>query len=123
MDSSTGLTIHVVVQDAGAVVMKLSGNLDAESSPGSLPRILDALDQSQTGAIMDFAGVKFISSAGLGVLVETQRRAQAAAKQLALVHLPPQLYKIFKVSRLDQVFRLCQDENDAIQALRPPPQS
>ncbi len=123
MNSSTGLTIDVVVQDAGAVLMKLSGNLDAESSPVSLPTILDALDQAQTGAVMDFAAVRFISSAGLGVLIEAQRRAQAAAKQLALVHLPPQLYKIFKVAKLDQVFRLCQDENDALQALRPPPQS
>jgi anti-anti-sigma factor len=119
MRSRIELTVRAAAQNPGVAIVTLSGNLDTHTAPAASAGILDALQQSAAGLILDFAAVDFISSAGISVLIDTQKKAQTAGKQLALVHIRPNLYKIFKIAALDQVFRFFEEESDAMQALWP----
>jgi anti-anti-sigma factor len=98
-------------------VVSLSGRLDLEAVEADSPALLQALQQSAAGIIVDLGGVEFISSSGLRMLLAADGDAQGSGKRVALVRAQPSVYKIFKVAGLGPKFRFFDDENAAVQAL------
>ena len=64
------------------------------------------LDEVAPPCVIDAGGLEYISSAGLGVLLKTQKRLLAAAGKLRLVGLKPHLRDIFTYSGFDQLFEI-----------------
>jgi anti-sigma B factor antagonist len=84
----------------GAVVM--SGRLDAAQSPAAL-----AFLEKVNGAVtLDCRGLEYISSAGLGVLLKTQKRLTGAGGKLRLTGVSRHLEDIFRYSGFDQIFEI-----------------
>jgi anti-anti-sigma factor len=50
--------------------------------------------------------LEYISSAGLGVLLKTQKRLMASAGKLRLSGVQPHLRDVFTYSGLDQIFEI-----------------
>ena len=98
-------------------IVALSGRLDMETANADSPALQEALQQSAAGVVVDMGAVEFISSSGLRMLIAAHQSAQNAQKPLALVRAQPSVYKIFKVSALDAMFRFFDDEAQAIQTL------
>ena len=98
-------------------VVLLSGRLDMEAVETDSPKMLQALEQSAAGIVVDLGGVEFISSSGLRMLLAAQLDAEGAGKTVALARAQPSVYKIFKVAALNAKFRFFEDESAAIQAL------
>jgi len=115
------VTIRAAEQNPKVVVVKLAGHLDSHTAPPAATKMLAALEQSAAGVILDLGALDFISSAGISALIDTQKKAKAAGKQVALIHTHPSTYKIFKIAALDKVFKFYEEEADALQALWPPP--
>ena len=84
----------------GAVV--ISGRLDAAQCPAA-QSFLDGVDGSVT---LDCIGLEYISSAGLGVLLKTQKRLLAAGGKLRLTGVNRHLRDIFLYSGFDQIFEI-----------------
>lgn len=84
----------------GAVV--LNGRLDAAQAPAAQ----GFLDQVHGVVTLDCGQLEYISSAGLGVLLKTQKRLLAAGGKLRLVRLKPHLRDIFTYSGFDQLFEI-----------------
>ena len=97
-------------------IVQLSGRLDMATADADSPMVMQALEESVVGVICDLAGVDFIGSAGLRMLIAASQRAQATGKQIALIRVQPAVYKIFKVASLDQMFRFTEDESEAVEA-------
>ena len=57
----------------------LSGRLDTTTAP-ELEKALQAADASVTELILDFAGLAYVSSAGLRVLLTTQKKMNKQQK-------------------------------------------
>ena len=55
---------------------------------------------------LDCSELEYISSAGLGVLLKTQKRLLATGGKLRLVGLKPHLRDIFTYSGFDQLFEI-----------------
>jgi len=100
-------------------VALLSGRLDITAAEAASPVVLDALEQSASGLIVDLGGVDFVGSAGLRALLSVRKKADAAGKLVAVIRAQPAVYKIFKVSGLDAVFSFFEDEDEAVAALWP----
>jgi len=100
-------------------IVHLSGRLDGTTSDAAAPTIMDALTQSGAGIIINLAGVDFISSAGLRVVLLLRKKAETDGKRLALIAAQPPIYKIFKISELDKLLHFFEDEAQAIRALWP----
>jgi anti-sigma B factor antagonist len=82
----------------GRVVV--TGRLDA-SQAATAQAFLDKL----TGeVVLDCAALDYLSSAGLGVLLKTQKRLTAAGGQMRLVGVSRHLRDIFTYSGFDQIF-------------------
>jgi anti-anti-sigma factor len=84
----------------GEVVV--SGRLDAAQSDAA-QSFLDALDGLVT---LDCAKLDYISSAGLGVLLKTQKRLMGSAGKLRLIGVNRHLQDIFLYSGFDQIFEI-----------------
>jgi anti-sigma B factor antagonist len=84
----------------GAVVV--AGRLDAAQAPAA-QAFLDGIQGSVT---LDCAQLEYISSAGLGVLLKTQKRLLGAAAKLRLSGLRPHLRDVFVYSGFDQLFEI-----------------
>jgi anti-anti-sigma factor len=100
-------------------VVRLPARLDSLTVEAISQQVMDALEQSAAGLILDFSGVDFLASAGLRGLLVVRKRALETGKQLAMLCVHPTIYKIFEISVLDETFRFFEDERDAIQALWP----
>lgn|SRR5512135_331374 len=82
----------------GRVVM--SGRLDANQA-ATAQAFLDRLDGQ---IVLDCAALDYLSSAGLGVLLKTQKRLMAAGGRMRLVGVSRHLHDIFTYSGFDQIF-------------------
>jgi anti-sigma B factor antagonist len=88
-----------VVED-GRVTLK--GRLDAAESDRALA-VLRRLDRPLT---VDFSGLDYISSAGIGVLIETYKRLTASGHTLKLVNLLPRVRNVFAYAGLDRILTI-----------------
>ncbi len=78
------------------------GRLDAAQAPAA-QAFLDALQGAVT---LDCGGLEYISSAGLGVLLKTQKRLLAAGGKMRLTGVNRHLQDIFRYSGFDQIFEI-----------------
>jgi stage II sporulation protein AA (anti-sigma F factor antagonist) len=101
------------------MVVSLTGNLDTRTSPAARLKIVEALEQSAIGLLMDLSALQFISSAGISVLLDVNKKAQDGGKKVGLCRAQPSVYKLFKITELDKVLRFFEEEEDALQALWP----
>ncbi len=77
-----------------------SGRLDAAQC-AKAEAFIDAAGAVQA---FDFAGLEYISSAGLGVLLRRHKRLVASGARLRLINVNSHIYDIFRFSGFDQVF-------------------
>jgi anti-sigma B factor antagonist len=84
----------------GKVVV--AGRLDAAQAAAA-QTFLDGVDGTVT---LECSGLEYISSAGLGVLLKTQKRLLAANGKLRLAGLKPHIVDIFTYSGFDQLFEI-----------------
>jgi len=81
--------------------LALVGRLDAAQAP----KMQAALDALNGAARLDFSRLEYVSSAGLGVLLKTQKRLGVAGG-LTLVNVNPHILDVFRYSGFDQIFRI-----------------
>jgi anti-anti-sigma factor len=87
---------------SGEVVM--AGRLDATQCEAAL-QFLNALPDPR---VIDLGRLEYIASAGLRVMLLTQKRARAAGAAIQLVNLRPQVHDIFRYAGLDRIIDMQQ---------------
>ena len=92
----------LTIDGKGPGVVTFAGRLDAAESP----RAQAALDAVSGIVKLDCTGLEYISSAGLGVLLKTQKRLLAANGKLRLTGVNRQLRDIFMYSGFDQILEI-----------------
>jgi anti-sigma B factor antagonist len=85
---------------AGEVLLK--GRLDAAHCETAL-QFFDGVADPH---VVDLAGLEYISSAGLGVLLKTQKRVMAAGRGLRLVNVNRHIGDIFRYAGFDKIFEI-----------------
>jgi anti-sigma B factor antagonist len=90
------------IESGPAGVAVARGRLDAAQAPAA-QAFLDAVEGVVT---LDCSGLEYISSAGLGVLLKTQKRLVAAGGKLRLAGVNRHLQDIFAYSGFDQLFEI-----------------
>ncbi|HLX13362.1 MAG TPA: STAS domain-containing protein [Bacteroidota bacterium] len=63
-------------------------------------------DRVTTSAVVDFRELEYISSAGLGVLLKTQKRLKESGNGLKLINFNRHITEIFQYSGLDKIFEI-----------------
>ena len=104
----------------GVDVCTVIGELDVSSAP-KLRQALVELVAAAPGpplVVVDLAGVDFLDSTGLGVLLGGLKRVRARDGALALCRAEPQVRKVFDVTRVIEILPVHDSVDDAIAAVR-----
>lgn len=96
------ITVHSERIDA-AIAIQFKEDMRRETETDA-PRI-----------ILDLAGVEFIDSSGLGAIVASMKQI-GSERRLDLAGLQPVVEKVFRLTRMDTVFRLFDSLDDALSA-------
>lgn len=74
-------------------------------------------EESVPKLLLDFRNVEHLSSAALGMLITLNKQLSERQGRLVLANIHPQIYEVFKITRLNKLFNIHSNTEDAIQAL------
>ena len=106
------------------IVLTPVGRIDylaAADFERALVPLLDPDSGSQRGLVIYLAGVDYISSVGLRVLMIATRALRARGARIAAAALQPSVQEIFSVSRFDRVVELFPTVQAALSAISTSP--
>jgi anti-sigma B factor antagonist len=69
------------------------------------------------GIVFDFEQVKFFSSQVLGLLLDVRARLKTYNGEVVVSAIEPRLYRVFKITNLDKIFRFFPDRQSAVKAI------
>ena len=107
---------------ADVVVVAPTGRID-HATAGGLERVvvplLDPAAGSGAGLVFDLAGVSYLSSVGLRVLMIAGRTMGARRARIAVAALQPVVAEILAISRFGNVVEVFATTRDALAAISP----
>lgn len=116
-NSSSALPIDVVVDRpaSGVVVATVSGELDMLTAPSLRATVTAELTDCAV-LVIDLAGVSFLGSAGLAVLVEASHEAERRQVELRVVATGRTVRRPLEITGLDEVLTTFPTRDDAVGA-------
>ena len=90
------MTIERTQRD-GATILTLSGRLDTITAPQLQEVLIPALEGGAK-VVLDFAGLAYVSSAGLRVLLLGQKAATARGAAMALTGVSAEIMEVFDMT-------------------------
>ncbi len=80
--------------------------------------LLPLIQQNENiNLLIDFSEVKFLSSSVLGLLIRISKKIYEKQGKLTLCSIDQKIYEVFKITRLEKVFDIKQDKQQAIDQL------
>jgi anti-anti-sigma factor len=71
-------------------------------------------EEGHTRLVVNFAGVRYLSSEVLGILAVLQRRVDPVRGSIVLCGLDQLLWDMLRITHLDRLFDVCGDETEAL---------
>lgn len=101
-------------ENEGVRIITVAANrIDAASAIRFKEDMRHRTDGSPNRVILDLSAVDFIDSSGLGAIVASMKQ-MGPDKRLDLAGLTPVVDKVFRLTRMDTVFRLFTSRDDAL---------
>lgn len=100
-------------------ILKVSGSIKiGESKDQFVQSLKKELGKKLQCLMIDFAEVNYIDSNGIGELVGYLDKFKEAQAQLILIAPQSRIQNLLKITRLDQIFSIYINEEQAINALK-----
>jgi len=104
----------------GVAVLALNGRLNQASADTLHAAAMEvAGDEDQQALVIDMSGVDFIASVGIRALIRPSQALSMRGGKLAVANLNPQIDEFFRLTGLDQMFRVFPTVDEAIDAISP----
>ena len=88
------------------VTLRPTGDLDFVTSPAEFARVIGAEPQIGDTVVIDLAGVTFIDSSGVMMLLKAKAYLDGMACRLVLANVPAPVARLFAILALNDVFGL-----------------
>ncbi len=72
--------------------------------------------QGKQNLLLNFSTVEFLSSAALGKLITLDKKVKSHSGRLKFSNIRPEIYEVFKITKLNKLFDIQEDEAGAIAA-------
>jgi len=111
--------VEITSQKNVAIVTFLTGSIsDLEKIAAAAKQIDDFISANQPkGMVFDFSEVKFFCSRVLGLLLEIRAKLETYGGEVVVSAIDPQLYRVFKITHLDKIFRFFPDKQSAVEMI------
>jgi len=104
--------------NAAIVAFKTASISNVEEIAADSKQIKDFIEEKHPKeVVVDFEGVKFFSSAVLGLLLDIRAKLKTYDGEVVISAINPQLYRVFKITHLDRIFRFFPDKANAVRAV------
>ena len=89
------------------VTVYLTGEIDHHSAKGIREQIDSAIEFNMPSLlVLDFGGVTFMDSSGIGLVMGRYRNLQKNGATLSLINLPLNIYKVMKLSGIEKLAKI-----------------
>jgi anti-sigma B factor antagonist len=106
------------VRSAAVVAFKNASISNVEEIATASKRIKEFVEEKHPKElVIDFEGVRFFSSAVLGLLLDIRAKLKTYDGEVVISAINPQLYRVFKITHLDKIFKFFPDKEDAVKAV------
>ena len=105
-----------VRQQGDAAIISVSGEVDLYTSPEVRKAITQQSGKKVPLIVVNLAEVEYMDSSGVATLVEGMQLTGKYKGGFRLVGLQPSVREVFELARLDRVFSIFDNEEQAIQA-------
>ena len=103
------ITLSTSHDGDGAVTVTVVGEVDTFTAPVLRASLDTQLEQQPTELVIDLCGVQFLGSAGLAVLVETQKSARSRDVELRLIANTRAVTRPLEVTGLIDLFTIAEN--------------
>jgi anti-anti-sigma factor len=98
----------------GATILNIAGRIDTATAPALEQAINREIESNHRKVLLNFAGVSYISSGGLRVLLATAKKLKNPEDRYALCCLNPEVHKILKLAGFTSIFSIHLSEGEAL---------
>ena len=113
-------TFDVREASAGARVIDIKGDITAQSEDVLMDAYGRAGEEGVRVIVLNFTGLDYMNSGGIGLLVTLLVRAQRQRRRVLAYGLSEHYRQIFELTRLDEAVGIHESEDDALAAAGAP---
>jgi stage II sporulation protein AA (anti-sigma F factor antagonist) len=100
------------------LVVSMRGELDHHSAESVRIKLDNKIEElGMVNLILDFSGVNFMDSSGIGVVIGRYRKISEYGGKLSIVNLKPEIKKIFDIGGLFKIIKEYKNVDEAAMSL------
>lgn len=109
---------HQLTQSINVISLRLPETMDALEFDRLNESVLQLIDgRTSQPWVLDLAGVQYLGSAMLGMIVNVRQRVKSAGGRLVLCGMSPRLLEIFRTCSMERLFTISKTRPDALKVL------
>jgi anti-anti-sigma factor len=108
---------HYINDEQGARLVSLKGRIDSATASAFEQAVQDLFAAPGARALLDFAAVDYISSAGLRVVLMAAKRAKQAQGRLLLCGMRQHVREVFEISGFLKIIDSVTDRAEGLRKL------
>ncbi len=114
------MKIELKSEGKHAVVLAISGTVEGGPDAEAFLKVIHQLvAEGRRNVLLDLAGVSWINSTGLGVLIGGHAALRLVGGTMKIVHLTERVESLFAITKLHLIFDVFRDEVEALRSFRP----
>lgn len=121
MERKHSLIMANQIGDVGVVSFLTSQVLDELNVQQLGTELNDLVDkEGMVRMVINFSKIKFLSSAVLGKLISLNKKVAGQKGRLAFCNINADIMQVFKITRLDKLIPIFDDEQEAVKGVAKP---
>lgn len=98
-------------------IKPLGNSINASTCAGLKNKFLDQISQGHKAILLNLSHIDFIDSTGLGVIISLLKTVAQNKGFLAICEVKAPINDLFALTRLNNIFQMCPNENEGVQSL------
>ncbi len=93
-----------VARDGSTAVVSIDGEIEFATAPKLRATLLELVHDGPTRIVLDLAGVSFLDSAGISLLIQAKKRLATGGAELVLRRPRSNVRRVLQVTGVDDLF-------------------
>jgi len=107
------LNTSVIKKDNFVYTVNMTGSLDSGNYELFERELQGLIDEKTRAVVLDMKGLEYISSAGIRVVISTEKALKRQGASFAMINLQPQIKRVFEAMKILPIFNVFEDIREA----------
>ncbi len=104
-------------KEKNVAIVSVKGRIDALTAPELEKNLSELISKGETLLLLNFAGLEYISSAGLRSILATSKRLKEKQGRILFTGLQGSVEEVFKISGFHSIFKNFDSEEAALREI------